>query len=39
MFSNIGELLKVHTDFLQELEKQMKSQTGRIVSDTFIKAV
>ncbi len=39
IFSNVGELLKAHTDFLRELEYQMKSQTGRIVSEPFYRAV
>ena len=39
IFSNIDDLSVVHTQFLDKLDKQLTSHTGRNISSCFLEAV
>ncbi len=39
IFSNIDELLAAHSNLLADLDRQMSSHTGRIISGCFVDAV
>eukprot|EP00037_Helgoeca_nana_P003013 m.37519 g.37519 ORF g.37519 m.37519 type:complete len:958 (+) comp13110_c0_seq1:229-3102(+) len=39
LFANVFELAKVHSGFLELIEAEMSSTTGRMISDAFINSI